>query len=122
MKNVSFKIAKYLKDIGYPQELYYGVWYFADEDSVNAIPFCGIPLKKVYWIDPTYIEVWLWLWQEKKHYIKVLPIGVEFCWQILLRENNEWHSLGILSKTNFYDPEAAIIAAIEYLVDNDLIK
>ena len=71
---------------------------------------------------PTYLEVWLWLWREAKWFIKIHPLKDKFHYQILDHHYDEWHSWGVLSMTGYSDPEEAIISAIEYLVDNDLIK
>lgn len=101
MKRVSFKVAKALKEAGYPQDrtnshytncgelVYYGI---AGETGFDA---------------PTYLEVWLWLWREK---------NISIDWKDgYIYVNGE--EIGC-----FNEPEEAIIAAIEYLVDNDLIK
>lgn len=53
MKRVSLKVAKAIKDAGYPQD-----YENAEDTYTNLIG--GI------WVKPTYIEVWLWLWREKK--------------------------------------------------------
>lgn len=128
MKRVSFKVAKILKEAGYPQDqtvshytswgelVYYGI---AGEDGFDV---------------PTYFDVWLWLWREKKYRI------------LLSASNQRWNEVhGIVDgvngivETSWYkglpgydatnhnanhiDPEEAIEAAIEFLVNNsNLIK
>ncbi len=61
----------------------------------------GVP--KVLYV-PTYFDVWLWLWREKE-----------------LTRMAIWDKIADI-KGNYFDPEEAIIAAIDYLVDNNLIK
>lgn len=113
-KIVSFEVAKALKDASYPQE---------------CDRFCSVPPKyqdigrKI--AQPTYIDAWLWLWREKGWFLKIIPSGkVEFHFQILQydKEYEEWHSEGVASLSCFQDPEEAIIKAIDYLVENNLIK
>lgn len=96
MKRVSFEIAKALKEAGYPQ------------DENEELKMRGLPER----VDvPTYIDTWLWLWREKgikiSHRIGVNITGIE--------DNDAIDD-------SFDDPEEAIIAAIESLVKNDLIK
>lgn len=104
MKRVSFKTAKAIKDAGYPQEN-------CDEylNKYGAIDsYLGHNIARPY-----AMEVWLWLWREKD--IR-MPIGYHK------------ETFAVVDETNmivFYsknDPEEAIISAIGYLVDNDLIK
>lgn len=102
MENVSFEVAKALKKAGYPQaknDIYY--------NKNGAVRYCRPHAFTVTYACPTYLETWLWLWREKK--IDVTPYNCP---------NGDWVSFDITST----DPEEAIIAAIEYLVDNDLIK
>lgn len=63
------------------------------------------------------MEVWLWLWREKKIDLQMLGYknGKAKCY--IERSNIHEDFL-----SEMCDPEEAIIAAIEYLVDNDLIK
>lgn len=98
MKRISFRVAKALKDAGYPQD------YKNAEDTYTN-------LNGGIWVKPTYIEVWLWLWREKK---RVIDLMYSKCgmWQCVTDYDCQYHK----------DPEDAIVAAIEYLVDNDLIK
>lgn len=146
-KTVSFEIAKALKEAGYPQPqtdvwgyvhrpnncYFTGIHHYWDENHERQISWDETNQFHITddWADeiepsfygsaiaaPTYLEVWLWLWQVKKICIncnldKYNLIPQWWC-------NNED---GINYNTpNFNDPEEAIIAAIEYLVENDLIK
>lgn len=110
MKRVTFKIAKAIKEIGYPQTIegefasYYDVTGRFYEYSYKVL----INPDLIY-DAPTYLEVWLWLWKEKK--INVTPEYDQISGMFL--------SCGISERE---DPEEAIKVAIEYLVDNDLIK
>lgn len=93
MKQVSLKVAKALKEAGY---------YFSYE--VNEY------FTKYF---PTYIEVWLWLWREKNINIKDTRDGAVWIWvgdnpSIYLQVSR--------------DPEEVIVTAIEYLVNNKLLK
>lgn len=110
MKRVSFKIAKAIKAAGYPQ--YPLIPAYQDdvikefiekrEDICDDVPTYACP---------TYLEVWLWLWRKKK-------IAVEADYSL---QHGYWINGGICGES-FEDPEDAIIEAIEYLVDNDLIS
>lgn len=116
MKRVSFKVAQALKKAGYPQVLEYWkyledntYWYYPDgklEKKGNVPDY--IDISKLTF-DPTYLEVWLWLWKEKN--IQLQPSQkIVYIWPN-----------GILID-NISDVEDGIITAINYLVDNDLIK
>lgn len=136
MKIISFKVAKAIKEAGYPQEycseqsgytlsnMRYRVysernltWY-----EYQAEPGKFLSIDKDYdYLDnydkicvaPTYMEVWLWLWREKKIEIEILHDGVGLTSQIRIQGRPEFFNK---------DPEEVIITAIEYLVKNDLIK
>lgn len=117
MKRVSFKVAKTLKESGYPQ-IFIDYAYYED----NKLHGTEDPYNNCHTIiayAPTYLEVWLWLWQEK-----CIKIDVTTYFDSV----KGYKSLAtILCYKNTYSierdtPEEAIIAAIEYLVDNDLIK
>lgn len=100
-KRVSFKVAEAIKEAGYPQdneEMHYS--YFNDNEEI----ICRCP---------HYLDVWLWLWREK---------------DIRINTRDYFSGLAVSESSSSYDsvsytdPEEAIIAAIEYLVDNNLIK
>lgn len=110
MEQVSFKVAKALKEAGYSQKYGEGTMcyaedgtYFEHDSSIEEY------FPEIFCIAPTYLDVWLWLWRERgirihNEYKKVIimPMGV-----LIECEN---------------DPEKSIAAAIEYLIDNNLIK
>lgn len=121
LKRVSFKVAKAIKEAGYPQDSlpFYDnsgdIWEDDIKDNFYFPCFA-----------PTYMEVWLWLWREKK-----IPIECVKNWTT----TNNWYfnivDLVKLTDTTdiessdyslYSDPEEVIIKAIEFLVDNDLIK
>ena len=124
MKRVSFNVAKAIKKAGYPQEKKDGTALYPVNGEFKG-KLCGYnsdapERDKLSIVAPTYLEVWLWLWREKKCYIQH-----ELCF----RSDNESSFVGI-DKINHIawvkslsdDPEEAIIAAIERLVENDLLK
>lgn len=117
MKRVSFEVAKYLKEIGYPQ---------AETDEVYRNDGCLDSYSK--WIGgvtdvccdaPTYLEVWLWLWREKGIYISVERI---FTTEGVRVSCSVSYGVNIYRLKYRLNPEEAIIASIEYLVTNKLIK
>lgn len=109
MKRVSFKTAKAIKDAGYPQYGHCEEYY----DSCGKVVDKMCDMSKLVFPCPTYLEVWLWLWREKYINIKDTRDGAVWIWvgdnpSIYLQVSR--------------DPEEAIVAAIEHLVENDLIK
>lgn len=113
MRIVSFKVAKALKEAGYPQSSH------CPQYKENGEPENGFTdLGEGCISTPYYLDVWLWLRREKK-------IEIETYGEVnqLVKDHYEllravpW---GIVNSNP--DPEEAIIAAIEYLVGNDLIK
>lgn len=106
MKRVSFKAAKAIKEAGYSQGVENTAWYNEKGFLVKPYVFNG---GNEIADAPTYFEVGLWLWREKK--INVIPEYDQI--------SGLFSSCGVSERD---DPEEAIIAAIEYLVDNDLIK
>lgn len=99
-KRVSLKVAKAIKEVGYPQD-YEEICYF--DDNMEIICKC-----------PRCIDVWLWLWVEKNIKLSIEPNEDEAeCFTT---------DLGKLISKFGNEPEEAIAEAIEYLVDNDLIK
>lgn len=131
MKRVTQDVAKVVYEAGFPMMFWQtvsraqfeaGHLYKLSEDK-NYFSVC--PSERypddndtldVYYC-PTYIEVWLWLWRDKKACIGILfdegDCNVEI-WQ----EGKDY----VRDLENKFDPEEAIIAAIEYLVNNDLLK
>lgn len=98
MKRVSFEVAEYIKKIGYPQD--YIEYYYDYNECMQKRDKCYVNCQCVA---PTYLEVWLWLWREKG-----TPIHIDYSFCRV--------------DVNINDPEEAIITAIEYLVNNNLIK
>lgn len=123
---VSFEVAKAIEKIGFPQpdknSGITNVYPLEDHDD-NFTPYTRIGklttnyhcqtfrvLSDIPFVGaPTYIDVWLWLWREKKY-----PIDVD-CY-------NATHWSTDIVSGEFTDPEEAIVEAIDYLVDNNLIK
>lgn len=68
---------------------------------------------------PAYPDVWRWLWKEKGCFIQVIKFeGPIFIPYIFMKNENTGCSHDIRA----HDPEEAVIEAINYMVDNDLIK
>lgn len=117
MKRVSFEAAISLKAAGYPQIGEY--WY--DRSGLCCYSESDLDeLQNYFYVAPTYLEVWIWLWREKKCYIQT---------DLCFRDNDESAFVTIDKANNVaivnsasHDPEESIIAAIEYLVENNLIK
>lgn len=113
MKRVSFNVAKAIKEAGYPQGQEEYAYRSNGDIYIFENMFEHIP---DYCCDaPTYMEVWLWLWREKK-----IKVSLELSCRTLTSINADYW-IGDIDAV-FKDPEEAIIAAIEYLVTNDLIK
>lgn len=109
MKTVTFKVAEAIKKAGYPQEKLTDKVYLVNGDKEGNLAHYTSALFYDSIVAPTYIEVWLWLWKEKKYSINVdCHIG------------GKWST--DMSMEDYPDQEEALIAAIDYLVDNDLIK
>lgn len=113
MKQVSYKVAKALRDAGYPQGKTLYRYVTCDVDTYKE----GEIIDAFYevWasnnvIDaPLALDVWLWLWREK-----MFSIDVD-CYNCIKWATN-------INGIEFNDPEEAIIAGIEYLVDKKLLK
>ena len=120
MKRVSFSVAKYLKEAGYPQGETDLQYVTKDVDTFK----CGDIIDSFYenWaannvIDaPFVMAVWLWLWREKGIQI---TRGIDFCCIWIPDEKGNYISKATIKKD---DPEEAIEKAIEYLVENNLIE
>lgn len=117
LKRISFEVAKAIKEAGYLQVGYY--WY--SPQGVEC--YSESDLDELRYVSaPTYIDVWLWLWREKN-----IRFDVEDLWDAELSYPergcaSNTNQLGGICTPEVSDPEEAIIAAIEYLVDNNLIK
>lgn len=116
MKRVSFTVAKALKEAGYPQ-VYETPEYFYTTNGQLTNNFYA--RDSIECVAPTYLDAWVWLCREKKIYIR-LDIATDTClWYYAISIEHEIVALGNCS---FADPEEAIKSAIEYLVENNLIK
>lgn len=123
-KRVSFEVAKAIKEAGYPQGNTQGQYaqmtYYdnglqreiKEGDYFGEFIILGIDV-------PTYLDVWLWLWQVKGIHIDI--VSSKLGTQMDIWDSEQHNIMG--DNTVFYNsPEDAIEAAIKYLVDNDLIK
>lgn len=118
-KRVSFKVAKAIKEAGYPQDKSSSC-YNAYTGEFHYTSCLDSWLKDGDYIDaPTYLDVWLWLWREKKIFIEPAihfdSVKGYYFTAFIISDN-------ITKHVEASDSEEAIIAAIDYLVDNDLIK
>lgn len=114
-KIVSFEVAKALKEAGYPQVGRYQYTYTGKlVDLVREGGVCYGPMA------PTYIDIWLWMWRKKG--IQITPkkwLQPSCLGSIMESDNGLYHEIYDLDKK---DPEEAIVKAIDYLVENNLIK
>lgn len=113
MKIVSFKVAKAIKEAGYSQEELTDEVYLVNCDKEGKLAHYRSALFYDCVIAPTYLEAWLWLWREKKIHIDVDNDLSDRCTSFDDNTFEEYIA---------DDPEEAIIAAIEDLANNDLIK
>lgn len=110
-KRVTFEVAKALKEAGYSQgfqlgEAYYnqyGEIQYYTEDMVLGSNICDAPYVT---------DAWRWLWREKNIYVQV---GLKCCTLSFPHVDSCTFKLTT-------DPEEAIEAAIDYIVDNNLLK
>lgn len=125
-KLITFEIAKALKDAGYPQKntefryvltnsTFDHLWFKEGEliDKTQKMSINNLADA------PTYIDVWLWLWREKKIYIDINCIQCsEYNSEVSI-----YHEYGQYDyEGKFTDPVDALIAGINYIVSNQLIK
>ena len=125
MKRCSFKVAKAIKEAGYPQELKEGTIFYCENGPKDKYDSELYELfDPMYCVCPYVLEVWLWLWRVKK-------ISIELSESFGNVDANMWDNrdnrnpvslFDIDERHNYTDPEEAIIAAIEYLAENNLIK
>lgn len=111
MKRVSFEVAKYIKEVGYPQDINVIDGY--DIHGGETVIYSSS--KKCEYIAPTYLDVWLWLWREKGIYIKDTYDGAVWVWGDKIKSP-------IYIEVQTKDPEESIKRAIAYLVENKLLK
>lgn len=98
-KRVTFEVAKALIEAGYP--------------IVESIMYHSYFGKINFDNRPTWLDAWLWLWQHKGIWLDPVKTGAELFTCYLSGE----HIIGYHS-----NPEEAIEAAIEYIVNNNLLK
>lgn len=112
MKQVSIKAANAIANAGYFGKYYRkcSVQEIVDSNRLVLNRDNSLESNRV----PFYLEVWLWLWREKRIPLELLRSTEKDVWYVLYDGGYEMPRKD--------DPEEAIIAAIEYLVDNDLIK
>lgn len=119
-KIVSYEVAKALKEAGYwnpgttIKDAYNNGCYI--DDGRFYKDGCVCPWDILY-PAPTYLDAWLWLWREKKAEI---DIQVASYARGRVRVWPEYFKSSKVFESN--DPEEAIAKAIDYLVDNNLIK
>lgn len=119
LKRVSFKVAKAIKEARYPQT--HGMCYYIGVDEFRPMEISRQAYNCNEHISaPTYLEVWLWLWREKGIYIDIAHYYSSD--EVTIWDNKYNKIKGIDCMGKYYDPEEAIIAAIEHLVTNNLIK
>lgn len=146
MKRASFEVAKAIKEAGYQQdisecnegyaisEVRYKVyssrdnnWYPSSADTGHMLSFDGDYYYPKdcgeYCVAPYYMDVWLWLWREKKSAISLVCDEHELINSWYVSAKKLTGDIGSFTEQIFFnDPEEAIIAAIEYLVEHNLIK
>lgn len=124
MKRVSFETAKALKDAGYPQECNVHIPYYDWDGQYHYGSEIGAPRSSFYSrvYAPTYIDAWLWLWRVKNIQLEVNGICDYHKPFMFVGCDCGTLQLGGITTEEFKDPEEAIIAAIEILVTNNLIK
>lgn len=140
MKRVTFKVAKALKEAGYPQPqtdalgyvnrpnncYFTGIHSYYDENRERRLEWKETDEFHTTddWVDeiepifygsaiaaPVYLEAWLWMWREKH-----IPIEADYSFA---KEN--WINGGICGE-GYDDPEESIIAAINYLIEKGEIN
>ena len=116
MKRISFKVAKAIKEAGYPQEKKDGTAVYPVKGEFKG-KLCAYnsdapERDKLSIVAPSYFEVWAWLWQKQIYLI------MEKSYCVVWLDSKEELKFFSVKKS----PEKAIIEAIEYLVENKLIK
>lgn len=138
LKRVSFEIAKAIKDAGYSvdvtEENEDNVFVVFSDEPDNPLPYSSAEIQgyfeewylekhNVEWcFSPTYLEVWLWLWREKNIQFSVNGICDYHKQFMYVGCDCGTLQLGGITTSEFNDPEEAIIGAIKYLCENNLIK
>lgn len=119
MKRVSFSVAHALKEAGYPQDYTQGSMYFTKDGKCYEYDCELYPIYgDVYCVCPLVMEVWLWLWREKRIMIDIKGFKNSYVVESDIKSDD----YNIFDMDYSDDPEYAIIAAIECLTKNNLIK
>lgn len=123
MNRVSFKVAKALKEAGYPQGTTRYLYAIKNYDTYKEGDIIDTFFET--WTNenvvgsPFELDVWLWLWREKQCAINLQLLSYPCVgWAFSI----ECVDTSCLKPIVYDTQEDAIIAAIEYLVDNCLIK
>lgn len=123
MKRVTFKVATALKEAGYPQEWHECEYYYTENGELKRSgDYEGYSIEDITYNQryaipaPTYLEAWLWLWREKNIWIEVVIDKSTNKAYPIINDHTDW----IFDSDE--NPEEAIIGAIEYIVNNNLIK
>lgn len=123
-KKVTLKIAKAIKEAGYPQRLTSSFGWYNGELQVNESCYdLPLDLEQAECVAPTYLDVWLWLETEKKIIIHpnstdINDSDIKYATTTHLIESNTSISTAFI----YNNSEEAIVDAIAYLIDNNLIK
>lgn len=116
-KIVSFEIAKAIKDAGYDNNHMRGLYY---NDKGESLIVTNITDLLEYDIPaPTYIDVWLWLWQNKGIYIDTKRVFTTEGIRVFCTVSYGVNLYYVQYRIN---PEEAIIAAIQYIVEHQILK
>ena len=121
-KLVTYKVAKALKEAGYPQGLTTYRYLTKETEYFNEGTLMD-SFGVIAYVDntadaTTYIDAWLWLWREKG--IMIDTLRIEDCVEVSVY-TDDLECLYIYDQV-YPDPEEAIANAIDYLVENNLIK
>ena len=68
---VSYEQAKALKELGFPQDLVYGMFYFETLEGINPIPFYEVSITNEYIVCPTLELAAKWLREYKNIYLYI---------------------------------------------------
>lgn len=124
-KRVTFEVAKALKEAGYPQgetKYVYTLRAFIQHipyrsyDAGELTPRIKTLPSPAIADAPTYLDVWLWLWREKKWFIQLCEVQDKFHYETFYLNYDNWLPSGILSEKRYSDPEEALEVAIENIV------
>ena len=148
LKIVTFDVALYLKNIGFPQKrnkTFYVSESFNSFKKGNLYEACNIDIAQniPFIYAPTYIEVWLWLWRNKivelifDYGAKINDVDeILYCFPSTYHDNSHPKMKYLIQTINRFnngqccsheyahehaDPEESIINTINYLVENKLI-